>query len=113
MVELSKAASGNEGCTVASDDEIDVLLYSLQSEVSNLRYVAIQCLQELANMLPSIDPDSDSQSDFVYPVVLRIWVAKFDVDEETSKLAERCVLLLSTSEVRKLSGSLGQILVLH
>ena len=89
MVELSKSASGEEGCTIASDDEIEVLFNSLRSEVSTLRYVAIQCLQALSMVLPSIDRDTDAQSDVVYPVVLRVWVAKCDVDEEMSKLAER------------------------
>ena len=66
MVELCKSSSGDEGCTIASDEEIDVLLLSLQSSVSTLRYVAIQCLQALSLVLPTMEDDCKQ----VFPVVL-------------------------------------------
>ena len=85
MVELCKSSSGDEGCTIASDEEIDVLLLSLQSPVSTLRYVAIQCLQALSLVLPTMEDDCKQ----VFPVVQRIWTAMFDTDSETSKLAKQ------------------------
>ena len=88
MVELCKSSSGDEGCTIASDEEIDVLLLSLQSSVSTLRYVAIQCLQALSLVLPTMEDDCKQ----VFPVVQRIWTAMFDTDSETSKLANKLVV---------------------
>ncbi|XP_028418070.1 LOW QUALITY PROTEIN: eIF-2-alpha kinase activator GCN1-like, partial [Dendronephthya gigantea] len=85
MVELSKSSSGEEGCTIASDEEINVLLSSLYSSVSSLRYVAIQCLQALNLILPNMEQDSVE----VHPVVQRVWTTRFDSDSETSKFADR------------------------
>jgi hypothetical protein len=90
MVELCKSSSGEEGCTIASDEEINVLLASLHSSVSPLRYVAIQCLQVLNLVLPNMEEDCEQ----VFPVVQRVWTAKFDTDSETSKLADRFVLFV-------------------
>jgi hypothetical protein len=90
MVELCKSSSGEEGCTIASDEEINVLLSSLHSSVSTLRYVAIQCLQALNLVLPNMEEDCKQ----VLLVVQRVWTAKFDADSETSKLADRFVLFL-------------------
>lgn len=87
MIELSKSSSGEESCTIASDEEIDVLLSSLYSSVSSLRYVAIQCLQALNLILPSMEEDSLD----VHLVVQRVWTTRFDSDSETSKFADRFV----------------------
>ena len=87
MIELCKSSSGEEGCTIASDEEINVLLSSLYSSVSSLRYVAIQCLQALTLILPNIEEDSQE----INPVIQRVWTTKYDTDSETSKLAERFV----------------------
>ena len=87
MVELCKSSGGEQGCTIASDEEIDVLLSSLYSSVANLRYVAIQCLQALNLILPNMEQDCKQ----VFPVVQRVWTARFDTDSETSKLADRFV----------------------
>ena len=103
MVELCQSSGGEEGCTIASDEEIAVLLLSLRSSVATLRYVAVQCLQALALILPNMEQDCKQ----VFPVVQRVWTARFDTDSETSKLADRFVFLKTFDISHKTTQSLS------
>ncbi|XP_046839578.1 eIF-2-alpha kinase activator GCN1-like isoform X2 [Xenia sp. Carnegie-2017] len=85
MVALCESGSGEENCTIASLEEIEVLLTCLQSPISILRYNAVQCLKTLNLILTPMEPDCQQ----VFPLVQRVWVAKFDGDHSTAKLADR------------------------
>ena len=85
MVELCKASSGEDGCTIAEPEEIDVLLKSLESSSSSLRFAALQGLLNMPLVLPGMDEGTDQSA----RMVRRLWVARFDVNEENAKLGEK------------------------
>lgn len=85
MVELCKATSGDYGCATASPGEISVLLNSLESPAASLRFATLQGLLVLTYLLSTGDHGTSQTA----RLVRRLWVAKFDVDEENAKFAER------------------------
>ncbi|RMX46865.1 hypothetical protein pdam_00022068, partial [Pocillopora damicornis] len=85
LVELCKATSGEYGCTTAAPGEISVLLNSLESPAASLRFATLQGLLVLTYLLSTRDHGTSQTA----RLVRRLWVAKFDVDEENAKLAER------------------------
>lgn len=70
--------SGNPGCASATADEIDVLLTALQSPITVVRDAALRGLTIIASSLPSYD----NNYDYALKVNKRIWVARFDENEE-------------------------------
>ncbi|XP_071945406.1 stalled ribosome sensor GCN1-like [Antedon mediterranea] len=84
LLEVAKCASGDEGCTLAEQEEIDVLLLALQAPGSGVRESALHALKALVFVLPTIDADAYNG----LRVIQRIWVAKLDVNEHTKKVAE-------------------------
>ena len=90
---LSLPSTGMEGCTEASQREIDLLLAALLSADKQLRLVALKALLHLQMVLPVIDDDDGGAEDkernkaAALEVIRRVWVAKFDVDEEVANLA--------------------------
>ncbi|XP_033102350.1 eIF-2-alpha kinase activator GCN1-like [Anneissia japonica] len=84
LLEVSKCASGDEGCTLAEQEEIDVLLLALQAPNRGIREAALQGLQALVTVLPTVDTDTYNG----LRVVQRVCVAKLDVDEHIKKIAE-------------------------
>ena len=88
-----------EGCTEASQREIDLLLAALLSADKQLRLVSLKALIHLQMVLPVLDDDEDDEDEAVVvdeakkavalEVVRRVWVAKFDVDEDVASLASR------------------------
>lgn len=84
-MELCKSASGEEGCTKAEPGEITVLLKCLESPAASLRFAALQGLQALHGVLPSMHDGSELAA----TLIRRLWVARFDVDEDNAKIAKR------------------------
>ncbi|XP_053135159.1 eIF-2-alpha kinase activator GCN1 [Hemicordylus capensis] len=82
---LCASSSGEDGCAYAEQEEIDVLLQALQSPCMNVRDAALRGLMELQLVLPT--PDSDEKNGL--NLLRRLWVVKFDRDEEIRMLAER------------------------
>ena len=88
-----------EGCTEASQREIDLLLAALLSADKQLRLVSLKALIHLQMVLPVLDDDEDDEDEALVvdeakkavalEVVRRVWVAKFDVDEDVASLASR------------------------
>ena len=95
MVDLCKAASGEEGCACAGQEEIEVLLEGLQSSSGALRSGCLQSLSALSGILP----DLDDQTDLSCNVVCRLWVARFDSDDDNSNQAKRYATISSHSTV--------------
>lgn len=85
LVELCKAASGEDGCTTVSPAEISVLLHSLESPAASLRFATLQGLLVLTDILSAGDHGTAQTAQ----LVRRLWVAKFDVDDENAKLGEK------------------------
>ncbi|XP_030316225.1 eIF-2-alpha kinase activator GCN1 isoform X2 [Calypte anna] len=84
LTTLCTSSSGEDGCAYAEQEEIDVLLQALQSPCMNVRDAALRGLMELQMVLPT--PDSDEKNGL--NLLRRLWVVKFDVEEEIQKLAE-------------------------
>ncbi|XP_038618375.1 eIF-2-alpha kinase activator GCN1 [Tachyglossus aculeatus] len=85
LTALCASSGGGAGCAFAEQEEVDVLLRALQAPCSNVRDAALRGLSELRLVLPT--PDSDEKNGM--DLLRRLWVVKFDVEEEIRKLAER------------------------
>ena len=87
LLELCKASSGDLGCATASPAEISVLLNSLESSSTSLRFATLQGLLVLKDILSTEDHGTTQTSQ----LIKRLWVAKFDDDEENAKVADKYV----------------------
>ncbi|XP_061672508.1 stalled ribosome sensor GCN1 [Syngnathoides biaculeatus] len=84
LTALCASAGGGEGCTVAEQPEIDVLLNALLSPCFSVRDAALRGLLEMEFALPT---DSTEESGLC--LLRRLWVARFDVEEEGRAFAEK------------------------
>ncbi|KAM5311577.1 stalled ribosome sensor GCN1 [Glossophaga mutica] len=85
LTTLCASSSGKEGCAFAEQEEVDVLLCALQSPCASVRDTALRGLMELHMVLPT--PDTDEKNGL--NLLRRLWVVKFDKEEEIRQLAER------------------------
>ncbi|XP_014444459.1 eIF-2-alpha kinase activator GCN1 [Tupaia chinensis] len=90
LTALCASSSGEEGCAFAEQEEVDVLLCALQSPCASVRETALRGLMELHMVLPT--PDTDEKNGL--NLLRRLWVVKFDKEEEIRKLAERLWLAM-------------------
>ncbi|KAM8866194.1 stalled ribosome sensor GCN1 isoform 2-T2 [Synchiropus picturatus] len=84
LTALCASAGGGEGCTVAEQQEIDVLLNGLLSPCFSVRDTALRGLLEMEFALPT-----DSTEESGLRLLRRLWIAKFDVEEEGRALSEQ------------------------
>ncbi|XP_040898957.1 eIF-2-alpha kinase activator GCN1 [Toxotes jaculatrix] len=84
LTALCASAGGGEGCTVAEPSEIDVLLSALLSPCFSVRDAALRGLLEMEFALPTDSTEASGMS-----LLRRLWVARFDVEEEGRALAEK------------------------
>uniref|UniRef100_A0A7N6AJF2 TOG domain-containing protein n=1 Tax=Anabas testudineus TaxID=64144 RepID=A0A7N6AJF2_ANATE len=84
LTALCASAGGGEGCTVAEQPEIDVLLNALLSPCFSVRDAALRGLLEMEFALPTDSTEASGLS-----LLRRLWVARFDVEEEGRALAEK------------------------
>uniref|UniRef100_A0A8D3CW43 GCN1 activator of EIF2AK4 n=1 Tax=Scophthalmus maximus TaxID=52904 RepID=A0A8D3CW43_SCOMX len=84
LTALCVSAGGGEGCTVAEQPEIDVLLNVLLSPCFSVRDAALRGLLEMEFALPTDSTEATGLS-----LLRRLWVARFDVEEEGRALAEK------------------------
>ncbi|XP_031506675.1 eIF-2-alpha kinase activator GCN1 isoform X4 [Papio anubis] len=85
LTTLCASSSGDDGCAFAEQEEVDVLLCALQSPCASVRETVLRGLMELHMVLPA--PDTDEKNGL--NLLRRLWVVKFDKEEEIRKLAER------------------------
>ncbi|KAK1328698.1 hypothetical protein QTO34_012273 [Cnephaeus nilssonii] len=85
LTSLCASSSGKDGCAFAEQEAVDVLLCALQSPCDSVRDTALRGLMELHMVLPV--PDTDEKNGL--NLLRRLWVVKFDKEEEIRKLAER------------------------
>ncbi|XP_035236035.1 eIF-2-alpha kinase activator GCN1 [Anguilla anguilla] len=84
LTALCASAGGNPGCALAEQPEIDVLLEALLAPCFSVRDAALRGLLEMELALPTDPVDASGLS-----VLRRLWVARFDVEEEGRALAEK------------------------
>uniref|UniRef100_A0A673CI32 GCN1 activator of EIF2AK4 n=1 Tax=Sphaeramia orbicularis TaxID=375764 RepID=A0A673CI32_9TELE len=84
LTALCASAGGEEGCTVAEQAEIDVLLNALLSPCFSVRDAALRGLLEMEFALPTDSTEASGLS-----LLRRLWVARFDIEEEGRSLAEK------------------------
>ncbi|XP_023197971.1 eIF-2-alpha kinase activator GCN1 isoform X2 [Xiphophorus maculatus] len=84
LTALCASAGGGDGCTVAEQPEIDVLLNALLSPCFSVRDAALRGLLEMEFALPTDSTESSGMS-----LLRRLWVARFDIEEEGQALAEK------------------------
>lgn len=85
LLAVAGCASGGEGCAKASTNEIAVLLGALQSPEVVVRDAVLRSLTIVASNLPTYDTDYE----FALNVSKRIWIARFDENEENRILADK------------------------
>ncbi|KAK2498494.1 hypothetical protein MC885_005115 [Smutsia gigantea] len=85
LTTLCASSSGKDGCAFAEQEEVDVLLSALQSPCGSVRDTALRGLMELHMVLPALSTDEKNGLN----LLRRLWVVKFDKEEEIRKLAER------------------------
>ncbi|XP_062310264.1 stalled ribosome sensor GCN1 [Osmerus eperlanus] len=84
LTAVCASAGGGSGCTLAELAEIDVLLDALLSPCFSVRDAALRGLLEMEMALPTGASEPSGMS-----VLRRLWVARFDVEEEGRALAEK------------------------
>ncbi|XP_072244658.1 stalled ribosome sensor GCN1 [Leuresthes tenuis] len=84
LTALCASAGGGDGCTVAEQPEIDVLLNALLSPCFSVRDAALRGLLEMEFALPTDSTEASGMS-----LLRRLWVARFDVEAEGRALAEK------------------------
>uniref|UniRef100_A0AAY4DTX0 TOG domain-containing protein n=1 Tax=Denticeps clupeoides TaxID=299321 RepID=A0AAY4DTX0_9TELE len=101
LTALCASAGGEEGCTLAEQAEIDVLLEALLSPCFSVRDAALRGLLEMELALPTDGTEVNGMK-----LVRRLWVARFDVEEESRALAEKLFQALCLELVPELCSLL-------
>ncbi|XP_055861350.1 eIF-2-alpha kinase activator GCN1-like [Biomphalaria glabrata] len=83
LLEIARAANGDDGATEATPEEIEVLLKALQSPAATVRDIALQCLTELALVLPSMDENLEVG----LSIAKHIWIVCNDPETPIQQLA--------------------------
>ncbi|KAH9524200.1 translational activator of GCN4 [Bulinus truncatus] len=83
LLEIARAANGDEGATEATSEEIEVLLKALQSPSAAVRDIALQCLTELALVLPSMEENAE----LGLSIAKHIWIVCNDTEPSIQQLA--------------------------
>lgn len=78
MLDVAASASGEENCAVATLNELDVLLGALQNPQEMVRDSALRGLSLMISSIPSYGDNYE----FALKLSKRIWIAKFDCNEE-------------------------------
>lgn len=85
LLEVAACISGNIGCAKATTEEIDVLLGALQSPATVVRDAALRGLNIDILSLPNFETNYE----YALNVYKRIWIARFDENEENRSLAQQ------------------------
>ncbi|XP_059138605.1 stalled ribosome sensor GCN1-like isoform X2 [Physella acuta] len=83
LLELARAVNGDDGATEATPGEVEVLLKALQAPSIVVRDVALQCLSELADILPTMDENYE----LGVSIAKHIWIACNDTETPIQQLA--------------------------
>uniref|UniRef100_A0A8C2G276 GCN1 activator of EIF2AK4 n=1 Tax=Cyprinus carpio TaxID=7962 RepID=A0A8C2G276_CYPCA len=108
LTALCASAGGQEGCALAEQPEIDALLEALLSSCFSVRDAALRGLLEMELALPTDSADANGLK-----MLRRLWVAKFDVEEEGRALAEKLWQALCLDLVPELCALLIEDVIHH
>ncbi|XP_051757794.1 eIF-2-alpha kinase activator GCN1 [Ctenopharyngodon idella] len=108
LTALCASAGGQAGCALAEQPEIDVLLEALLSPCFSVRDAALRGLLEMELALPTDSADANGLK-----MLRRLWVAKFDVEEEARALAEKLWQALCLDLVPELCPLLIEDVIHH
>uniref|UniRef100_A0A671RUN1 TOG domain-containing protein n=1 Tax=Sinocyclocheilus anshuiensis TaxID=1608454 RepID=A0A671RUN1_9TELE len=108
LTALCASAGGQEGCALAEQPEIDALLEALLSSCFCVRDAALRGLLEMEFALPTDSADASGLK-----MLRRLWVAKFDVEEEGRALAEKLWQALCLDLVPELCSLLIEDVIHH
>uniref|UniRef100_A0A673J661 EIF-2-alpha kinase activator GCN1-like n=1 Tax=Sinocyclocheilus rhinocerous TaxID=307959 RepID=A0A673J661_9TELE len=108
LTALCASAGGQEGCALAEQPEIDALLEALLSSCFCVRDAALRGLLEMELALPTDSADASGLK-----MLRRLWVAKFDVEEEGRALAEKLWQALCLDLVPELCSLLIEDVIHH
>lgn len=84
LLDIANSVSGKTGCAKATLEEIDVLLTALQSPIIVVRDAALRALIIIVSSLPNFETDYE----YALKLYKRIWIARFDENEDNRILAE-------------------------
>ncbi|XP_063049732.1 stalled ribosome sensor GCN1-like, partial [Engraulis encrasicolus] len=108
LTALCVSAGGEKGCTLAEQAEVDVLLQALLSPCFPVRDAALRGLCEMKMALAT-----DSSEPGGLSVLRRLWVARYDVEEEGRALADKLWEDLCLELVPELCGQLIEDVTHH
>ncbi|KAL4223498.1 eIF-2-alpha kinase activator GCN1 [Mactra antiquata] len=94
LIEVARSMNGQAGCSTIGNDDIIVILDALKSTSTAARESALQALQCLTPVLPTIDDNYE----LGLQIALRVWVASFDGDENVRTIAEGLKTALGIEE---------------
>ncbi|KAJ1530782.1 hypothetical protein ONE63_005633 [Megalurothrips usitatus] len=85
LMDVAASGSGGDGYARATEDEIDSLLSALQNQDATVRDAALRGLAAMVGAFPTVKTNPEQ----AVRLTRRIWVAKFDVVEESRELAAK------------------------
>ncbi|XP_012231678.1 stalled ribosome sensor GCN1 [Linepithema humile] len=83
LLDVAQSGSGQPGTAIATSEDIDSLIGALQNSLSTVRDAALRGLTVIRQAFPSQKEDQDQLD----RLTRRVWIARFDVDDENKILA--------------------------
>lgn len=83
LLDVAQSGSGQPGTAIATSEDIDSLIGALQNSLSTVRDAALRGLTVIHQAFPSQKEDQDQLD----RLTRRVWIARFDVDDENKILA--------------------------
>ncbi|GAB1860935.1 Translational activator GCN1 [Camponotus japonicus] len=83
LLDVAQSGSGQPGTAIATSEDIDSLIGALQNSLSTVRDAALRGLTVIRQAFPSQKEDRDQLD----RLTRRVWIARFDVNDENKILA--------------------------
>ncbi|KMQ96025.1 translational activator gcn1 [Lasius niger] len=83
LLDVAQSGSGHPGTAIATSEDIDSLIGALQNSLSTVRDAALRGLTVIRQAFPSQKEDQDQLD----RLTRRVWIARFDVNDENKILA--------------------------
>ncbi|KAM0733122.1 Stalled ribosome sensor GCN1 [Formica fusca] len=83
LLDVAQSGSGQPGTAIATSEDIDSLIGALQNSLSTVRDAALRGLTVIRQAFPSRKEDRDQLD----RLTRRVWIARFDVNDENKILA--------------------------
>lgn len=83
LLDVAQSGSGQPGAAIATSEDIDSLIGALQNSLATVRDAALRGLTVIRQAFPSQKEDQDQFS----RLTRRVWIARYDVNDENKILA--------------------------